>query len=200
MKCAGCLVGSLLIGAIIGLFVGIMGIAISNELVLATESLVCEDNESMTTEEDLFESQNRVGVDGLGSPYSYYCVQDDNTRKVTTTAFIYYFAIVGVLPAIPVWLLGMLWGGIVSSSSEPSSLGANFQLPIVESPTSSVILRLDDGQVTISAKWWGEIQRFATSGNKVQAIKLLRQESGLGLKQSKEIVEAIQRAGKDNVI
>ena len=47
------------------------------------------------------------------------------------------------------------------------------------------------GQPASTADWMSEVQALVASGNKIQAIKVYRERTGLGLKEAKDAVEAL---------
>ena len=48
-----------------------------------------------------------------------------------------------------------------------------------------------DGQPAATADWMSEVQALVASGNKIQAIKVYRERTGLGLKEAKDAVDAL---------
>ena len=47
------------------------------------------------------------------------------------------------------------------------------------------------GQPAGSADWMSEVHALVASGNKIQAIKVYRERTGVGLKEAKDAVEAL---------
>jgi ribosomal protein L7/L12 len=63
----------------------------------------------------------------------------------------------------------------------------------LEQQLELVLGRLGFGDVRASGMSTAEIQDLLRRGNKIEAIKLYREQTGLGLKEAKDAVEAIER-------
>lgn len=61
------------------------------------------------------------------------------------------------------------------------------------SPTPMSQAEIDDALKTVTVSKWMEIDAELDARKKIQAIKLLRQATGLGLKDSKDAIEARQQ-------
>ena len=50
---------------------------------------------------------------------------------------------------------------------------------------------VSDGALPANSEWLAEARRLKESGNMIQAIKLYREHTGLGLKEAKDAVEGM---------
>ena len=50
---------------------------------------------------------------------------------------------------------------------------------------------VSDGALPANSEWMAEARRLKESGNKIEAIKLYREHTGLGLKEAKDAVEGM---------
>ena len=77
-------------------------------------------------------------------------------------------------------------GGGRSPGSSPSG-------PAKTPATGSVDLEIGGQKIDIDPGTMAEIQRLAAEGKKIEAIKHLREATGLGLAEAKQMVEAIEQ-------
>lgn len=66
------------------------------------------------------------------------------------------------------------------------AVAAGGQVPYAGNPSP-----VSDGTLPASGEWMAEVHALKQSGNLIQAIKVYREHTGLGLKESKDAVEAL---------
>lgn len=81
-------------------------------------------------------------------------------------------------------------GGLVTRSAGPS---APAQAGTRIRSASSVDLEVNGQKIDIDPETMAEVHRLSGEGNKIEAIKLLREATGLGLAEAKQLVEAFER-------
>ncbi len=66
------------------------------------------------------------------------------------------------------------------------AIAAGGQVPYAGNPHT-----VSDGALPANSEWLAEARRLKESGNVIQAIKLYREHTGLGLKEAKDAVEGM---------
>jgi large subunit ribosomal protein L7/L12 len=64
---------------------------------------------------------------------------------------------------------------------------------IISVEGGAVAAEIDGQELDLDAATLAEIRQLATSGRKIEAIKVLRDATGLGLAEAKDIVESLER-------
>ena len=194
MKFLGCLFAPVLAGLVAGLFVGGMSLAISAKTAYIMRPLVCDSGDTITHSE-----YTTTTSDGQGTSYNFYCENSGRSRDVTNVVIISYMLAWGVLFA------GMIYAFWLLSAIRQSVFGtteSSIQLPPEYYVTSGqpVTLALANTNLTISPEEWANIQHNLANRNKIGAIKAMRRATNLGLKDAKELVEALERTSIDGLV
>lgn len=111
--------------------------------------------------------------------------------------FSTFFANLGVPPLVAGLLVGAVFGfllrGILGSKS--SETARSVTLPAASPPRATTMFTsapsLDLGGLSISASAEADIRAALQRGSKIEAIKLLREATGLGLKESKDVIDRL---------
>lgn len=186
MKFLGCLLGSAFGGFIAGLIVGGIMLAVFPKSAYVLRPIACEDGETISHTEF-----TTTTSDGEGTSYHYYCNARGQLRDVSGTVIPLYFVTWGALFGGIIYVLWLI--GTIRSAVFGTSKSGVFLSPMSDSSGQSVTLALDNAQVTLSSEAWSQIQYRINRGNKIGAIKAMREATGLGLKDAKDLVEALQR-------
>lgn len=76
------------------------------------------------------------------------------------------------------------------SSSDLDPIKA--QLARIEEKLDRLLAQGGAPGASVEAPWIQEVRGLVRAGNKIEAIKLYREHTGLGLKESKDAVEALE--------
>lgn len=111
--------------------------------------------------------------------------------------FSTFFANLGVPPLVAGLLLGAVFGFLLRGilSSKPDEAARPVTLPAASPPRATTMFTsapsLDLGGLSISASAEADIRAALQRGSKIEAIKLLREATGLGLKESKDVIDRL---------
>jgi len=115
-----------------------------------------------------------------------------------------WFESIGVPPLLGGMAIGAIIVFLVTRKSASTSNGfPNTERKIgnpIMAAGSTVQIRIEnDGKsIELSREQSAEISEQLRNGNKIAAIKALRESTGLGLAEAKGIVDAIERSGTKN--
>lgn len=106
--------------------------------------------------------------------------------------FAYGYLLVGVIIGFVVGRITAPKGSArdVGGGRSPGSLASGPARPVA---AGSVNLEIGGQKIDIDPGAMVEIQRLAAEGKKIEAIKHLREVTGLGLAEAKQMVEAIEQ-------
>lgn len=111
-----------------------------------------------------------------------------------------FFADLGVPPLVAGMMVGMVFGfllrGILKSEASNPPRPGNAAIGSAGAPAPAPMNlsagMLDFGNLKLLASVEADIRDALNRGSKIEAIKILREATGLGLKESKDLIEALE--------
>jgi len=94
--------------------------------------------------------------------------------------------------------LGLLFGWLLGRRSAGTIADPSFELPPAipttpQAESAAIKLVVNGNTVEVPPEAMADIQGFIQSGNKIEAIKCLREATGLNLAAAKSVVESLEK-------
>jgi ribosomal protein L7/L12 len=100
------------------------------------------------------------------------------------------FLVIGIVILAVIFLL------MRAFSRKPKKVGGHEQPKLITMEDGDVAAEIEGQELDIDPAVLDEIKRLAGSGQKLEAIKRLREATGLGLAEAKNIVDSLDRMRK----
>ncbi len=97
------------------------------------------------------------------------------------------FLLIGIIVLAAVFLLTRAFG------RKPRDVGGREPPKLITMDDGAVAAEIEGQELDIDPKVLDEVHRLSASGQKIEAIKLLREATGLGLTEAKGVVDSIER-------
>ena len=97
------------------------------------------------------------------------------------------YIVIGIVILAVVFLLMRAFG------RKPKEVGGREQPRMITVDDGAVAAEIEGQELDIDPAVLDEVKRLASSGQKIEAIKRLREATGLGLAEAKDVVESLER-------
>jgi ribosomal protein L7/L12 len=97
------------------------------------------------------------------------------------------YILIGIVILAVIFLLMRAFG------RKPKEVGGREPPKMITMEDGAVAAEIDGQELDIDPALLDEIKRLAAGGQKIEAIKRLREATGLGLAEAKDVVESLER-------